>query len=652
MNHISMLYMRSWLVALGSYVFSYSMVLTLMFYYYMPKFLSETTVAATILDILYYSLLICWAACCSVMAIRAYELTDRRRYFSIKQQEKEIKEWKRLLEDLPEPVVFSHRGRISFFNSATLDMLGAADTTTFAETSTELTSSMIVEGLRKIRMKGRNLTLLDFIMEKVGTELTAEASFVYRKGTDKRNLTIRCTKPASPGEDRLSGFIFHDMTAFKALQKNKVKERCFDVMLATASHDIRTPLNIMMGVLDMLEEYYPLSDECKKQVKVVRDCGQRMVLYLNGLTLISKIDTGTLELKKHTFRPAALAMGILDNMELSAQTKHLSLMTRFDPSLPDQVCADEEMYTVVLQNIMENALKYTFDGGATISLAYDQDTATLHTDVIDTGIGMSPEQVRDAGELFKKISCELNPQGIGLGLFLAKMLSRRMGGELKISSQQGRGTTVSFAVKTSPLCEAVPNMLSASTMPLPWRDSKLPTTLSLIPESKAELELETVRVIPLVKACDCDCAKILIVDDEPLNLVVLAGYMKSLHTKVDQAENGQIAIDMIERHAQKRCCQGYKVVFMDINMPVMDGIRATNIIRDYVKKGRIDKCSVVAVTAAARLDQPEVYGRYIAEGFAELRMRELFNSRVVSKPVSKKRFLCVLSKYLELPSKP
>ncbi len=617
MSHISMLYMRSWLVALGTYVLAYTTVLALLFYYYGAMFVSEV-ISAAILDILYYVILLSWAACCSIMVMHTYESTQRRQYFSMKQQEREIKEWKRLLEDLPEPVVFSRRGEINFFNCATLDLLGVVEAVQ-GKTISER-NEIVAEGLRHIKQKGHDVCLMDFILAKSATEFpTEETSFVYRRGPDKLNLTIKCMKPNVQSESALFGFIFHDVTSFKALQKNKAKETCFNVMLATASHDIRTPLNVTLGVLDVLDDYL-LNEESKRQLKVARDCGRRMVMYLNGLSLLSKINTGSLELKRHTFRPANLARGMVDAMTLSAQTKQIVIKTNFDKNMPEDVCADEEMYAVILQNLVENAMKYTFDGGVTLSLAYELDAGLLRTSVADTGIGMTAEQVREAGELFKKSTCELNPQGLGLGLFLAKTLSSKMGGELQISSELGKGTVASFSIKTAPLYEAVPNKLSISTDTSPPDDDG--PRLTHIDK----------------KAVECDCAKVLLVDDEPLNLVVLAGYMRNFHLRVDKADNGKMAIEMINERTKKQCCKGYRVVFMDINMPVMDGVQATNVIKNYVQEGRIGKCNVVAVTAAARLDQPEVYDRYIAEGFTEM----------LSKPVPKKAFVNSLRKYVEL----
>ncbi len=647
MIYISMLYMRDWIVALWSYIVTYSFVLTLLLYYYTPTFMLGGP-ASAFLDVSYYVLLMVWTSCCSVMAVRAYELYERRRYFSMQQQAREVREWKRLMEDLPEPVVFSHRGAINFFNSATLELLGVKEAV--QDKTPEETRSIIAENLGKIRRKEKDMSLADIILGAV--DLGQETAFVYRRESESKvNLMIKCMKTSEQTEDCITGFIFHDVTAFKKLQKNKTKEQCFDVLLATASHDIRTPLNVMLGVLDVLDEYMT-NEESREQLKVARNCGQRMVHYLKGLSLIRQINTSCLDLKKHKFCPIELAAKVIDTIEFSAQTKRLALKTSFDPALPDRICSDEEMYMVVLQNLLENALKYTFEGSISISLSYDPVSSLLSTEVCDTGIGMTPEQMRTAGALFKKVTCELNPQGLGLGLFLAKTLSLKLGGELHIKSEEGRGTRVGFTVRTCPLSEAVPNRLASldtSAQSLQSHEGSKPILLSAI--NCASTDMTSAMSPTIATGETCDCPKVLLVDDEPLNLVVLMGYLRQFKLKIDKAENGRMAIDLIEERAKRKCCHGYRVVFMDINMPVMDGVQATNIIRDYAKEGKIGRCNVVAVTAAAKLDQPEVYDRYISEGFTELRTLLVQHNRVlVSKPVPKKAFVGVLGKYISLPS--
>ncbi len=222
----------------------------------------------------------------------------------------------------------------------------------------------------------------------------------------------------------------------------------------------------------------------------------------------------------------------------------------------------------------------------------------MATTVADTGIGMTEKQQNNIGQLFKKSKAQynnLNPQGLGLGLFLVKTLSQQLDGALTVHSVEKKGTTASFTIS---------GYSSASPVHDDVSSERFTATLST-------------RAIPLYFTCGC--AKVLLVDDDPFNLVVLSAYLASINVKADKAENGKIALEMIEQKADSQeCCSGYTAIFMDINMPVMDGVEATGKIHEMVRAGTIPQCYVVAVTAAADLDKPDVYANYIAKGFSKL----------------------------------
>ena len=251
------------------------------------------------------------------------------------------------------------------------------------------------------------------------------------------------------------------------------------------------------------------------------------------------------------------------------------------------------MFIIAFLNLLENAIKYTFEGQIDIILSYDHDESQLTTEINDTGIGMNSEQLSSVGTLFKikKTRCTMNPQGLGIGLFLAKALSHNLDGELKISSIVNKGTIAAFKISGN----------SSRGRRLEKRSSSV---FSVIPNERIE---------PM-----CDEIEVLLVDDEPLNLMILSAYLKSVNIKADKAENGQIALNLIQNKAKHNPGSHYNVIFMDINMPVMDGITATERIKEMIKNGIIASSPVIAVTAAANLDDPVVYNQYLTKGFALL----------------------------------
>ncbi len=603
-------YTKNWLFTMGTYIVVYIEIIVLLFVFYGKRF-SEEPISGAIIDSLYYVIVFAWFTGATVLAVRTYEITERQSFYAKHQQEQEARAWKKLLSDLPEPVIFTVKGEISFFNAATLGLFDVPGADLEDQRKT------VAAELEKVREKTLKKSLMRFIMEEAvaNTEdsiLGRETWFVYsnEERKVKKHLLIKCVKTVGT-EREGNEYIFHDITALKDLEQNKAKQQCFDLLLATASHDIRTPLNLLLGVIEILSEHIntPLG---KEQLNIANSCGHRMIQYLKGLDLIRRVNLGTLEREKKIFPPEDLVKGIVSSMEFSAAAKNLKINFITSPGIPATFCSDKEMYAIVLQNLVENAIKYTFAGGVTVTLRFSDPLLT--TTITDTGIGMTEEQLNAVGILFQKSKLKrtLNPQGFGLGLFLAKTLAEHLEGTLEIYSVPDKGTTAVFTLPHATLDES--------------RSERGVSELTSLPNTNSG---------PIPEP-ECDCAKILLVDDEPFNLLVLSAFINSVGVKCDKAENGQIALDMIEQKRSHECCKGYTVVFMDVNMPVLDGIETTSKIRQMVEDATIPQCSVVGVTAASRLDSTKVYAGYIAKGF----------SQVLAKPVQKADFLHVLRKYI------
>ena len=558
----------------------------LLFHYYGQRFIEEVPASATI-DILYYIVIIGWYCGCSLFAIRTHELSKRSGFFSIWKQERETEGWKKLLRDIPEPIIFIHQSDIIYYNKAVVDLFDINEGE-FAKTKEQVWNS-----LESVTMKyDRSVTLKETLRNSTDG-LTQETLFIYKPENNKKRLFMI----KSVNTSGVIEYILHDVTAWKDLEKNKAKNQCFDILLATASHDIKTPLNVMLGVIDVLSDFVN-SYRGKEQINVALSCGQRMLYYLKGLDFIRQINTNTLQPNRIQFNPSDVASKIIKGMEFSAQAKNLTLGMSVDGPVPKIICTDKEIYSIILQNLMENAIKYTFTGGINVTLSFDNRVNTLSTAISDTGIGMTEEQQQSIGVLFKKTRSQtiLNPQGLGLGLYLAKTLTNQLDGEFSVESVPGKGTIAKFMIK----CDDPREGYIAITDSLRGKMSSI--TLP---------EMTTTKL-------SCECAKVLLVDDEPFNLLVFSAYLDSVKMTADKAVNGQLALDLIDKKAANECCKGYSVIFMDINMPVMDGIESALKITELVKQGKIPECKVVAVTAAKGLDRPEVYSEYVSRGFTEL----------------------------------
>ena len=229
-------------------------------------------------------------------------------------------------------------------------------------------------------------------------------------------------------------------------------------------------------------------------------------------------------------------------------------------SIPKYIVIDDKRLNQIIYNLMENALKYTFAGKVSLNCLANE-ISQLQITIIDSGIGIKPEKQR---KLFKVFECSDNykSEGIGLGLYISKMLALKMGGDIDFKSQEGQGSTFTLSV------------------PYQMKEN-----------SEESLSIHCKMAI---KKC---CPSVLIVDDNNFNLVVMMSMLKRLNISCDTAMNGQIAINRIMQSQQRKCCSPYVLVLMDCNMPVMDGYEATEKIVKMINGNIIASATVIGVTA-------------------------------------------------------
>lgn len=317
--------------------------------------------------------------------------------------------------------------------------------------------------------------------------------------------------------------------------------------LANMSHELRTPFNGMLGMLGMLETT-TLTSQQADYTHTVRESAQHLLTLLNDILDVSAMEAGKLKLK-----PAPLELrGLLNStealMQSSARHKGLTLSVTQSPALPEWVLADATRLKQILFNLLSNGIKFTEKGHVTMAVDLSdpvQAVAPLRITVTDTGIGMDEQAVSRLFQRFYQVESGADRRfgGAGLGLDISRTLARLMGGELTVSSRPGVGSTFTL------------------TLPLPVCDA--PAVLaSITPTEPTAPALE-----PLPPP-----TKVLVAEDHPVNRKVMAALLGKLNCEVTFCENGQEAVDAVATHA-------YDLVFMDIHMPVMDGLAATRLIR-------------------------------------------------------------------------
>jgi signal transduction histidine kinase/ActR/RegA family two-component response regulator len=328
--------------------------------------------------------------------------------------------------------------------------------------------------------------------------------------------------------------------------------------LAMMSHEIRTPMNGILGVADLLRHMSP-DPQQKKLLKILAGSGASLLSIINDILDFSKIEAERLELRPRPFE----LRGLLDELEHllgpQARAKQVAFVIDADPTLPAAVNGDRQRISQVLLNLVTNAVKFTDRGEVHLILRVFVTTpgqARIEFTVRDSGIGMDAEAV---GRLFTPFTQVAESHrhrggGTGLGLVIAQKLVGLMGGSIRVQSEPAKGSTFSFTVEL-PVAEAVGA-----------------TTTIMV------LRLETLSV--------------LVAEDNAVNQTIISAMLRHLGHTATLAATGRQALDALAR-------EDFDLVLMDCNMPVMDGMEATRLLRAGNAGARDARIPVIALTANA-----------------------------------------------------
>jgi len=368
------------------------------------------------------------------------------------------------------------------------------------------------------------------------------------------NANLRFRDESRRGARRLNLAVGHSQQAVRAKSE----------FLANLSHEVRTPLNAVMGSADLLN-YTPLSGEQQAYVRRLEQGGELLLQIINDVLELSKIEAGRVDPQEETFELKSQLRDTVQLMEGKAAAKKLPLRVEFEGTLPEYVRTDRLRFRQILVNLLSNAVKFTDEGTVVLRASREALAEPYYRcrfTVEDTGIGIPGDKLEEVFEPFKQADAAVARRygGTGLGLAISRSLARALGGSLTGRSEPGVGSEFTFEVEMKGESQGGQQ-----------------AGLQEQPQGRAE---------PLPEC------RILLAEDEPFNQQVLKAQLGKLGYHCDLAENGLEALQAVR-------ARSYDVVLMDVMMPEMDGITATREIRNLPERG---DTRIIAVTARAFAD--------------------------------------------------
>jgi PAS domain S-box-containing protein len=451
-------------------------------------------------------------------------------------------------------------GKITGFNAAAEEVFGWRRDEILGQTIEETFLPPTVFGAEKDKMS-RFLDVETSRFVDVGRiELSAR-----RKTGEEFPVELNITTAEDHAGTKFIAYIrdiserkINERKLIEARDRAERTDKAKSQFLAVMSHEMRTPLNGILGVLDLLKTT-ALTSRQQRYAKIATASSEILLEHINEALDITRIETGALHLTPQDFDLGELVANLVDVLEPLAREKSLQLSLNIEDGMRGCFHGDNNRIRQILTNLIGNAIKFTDEGHITLSVTgiHGPVLSSLRFDVADTGAGIAPEHQEQVFEDFVALAHgdERQSRGDGLGLSISRKIARQMGGDISLESARGQGSTFSL------------------TVPLQRRAAI----------AGRGTEASDTGILP---TCD-----VLIVEDNAINRSVLADMLTAKGHRVAEAVNG---LDGLEKAAMQR----FDIIFMDISMPVMDGIQATRELR--LSTGPNAHTHIVGLTAHGR----------------------------------------------------
>ena len=410
-----------------------------------------------------------------------------------------------------------------------------------------------------------------------------------------------------------------NLARLRAEDASQAKSR----FLANMSHELRTPFNGLLGMLQVLEQT-GLQAPQQQILDTATESARHLLQLLNDILDLSALDAGRLTIRLQAVDVCRTVQEVVQWMRPAAEQKGLQLHLHAGPCPHTLVEADATRIRQVLLNLISNAIKFTRQGQVRVHVQawpHRADGLRWQVQVQDTGAGMGPQALQRLFQRFQPgdESTTRAHGGAGLGLQISRALAQRMGGDIQVHSQEGVGSTFSFewCSDLSPAPPSAPHPPQLAPQHAPQDAAAEAPALALGPEQAATLPLQATAALA-----------VLVVEDHPVNRVVLSQLLAQLGQRVEHAENG-------DQGLQKIMARPYALVLMDLHMPIMDGFACARAVRSS-GLAHAD-LPIVAVTADVL---PET----------QLAVREAGFSDFLAKPIERANLQACLQRWLRSPT--
>lgn len=380
---------------------------------------------------------------------------------------------------------------------------------------------------------------------------------------------------------KMQNAVYEREVEVTAQQKEQIEEisRSQNAFFANMSHEIRTPINTIIGLNEMtLRE--EISDEIAENSINIQNASKMLLALINDILDLSKLESGKMEIVPARYETGAMFSDLVNIIWVRAHQKELEFKIDISPEIPSMLFGDEVRIKQVLTNILTNAVKYTETGSVTLRAKADRTSSNsvrLRISVSDTGMGIKKDDMDRLFESFKRVDEQRNRyvEGTGLGLSISKQLIEMMGGTITVDSIYTKGSTFTVTVEQQIMDEK----------PIGALDLMIKKKIASRERYKQSFEAPD--------------AKVLIVDDNEMNLTVAEKLLRGTKVQVDTARSGEECL-------QKTKNRYYHVIFMDHMMPDMDGVETMKRMRKQ-QEGLCQDVPVIALTANAMSGAEDIY---------------------------------------------